>query len=189
MEDCICINKTLLSKQQDREIYWSFLRWRGRAKAAFIAGICIDVVSFILLCVFSGFLLYDPYAGKELGYILLCVSCWLLSIIFALHTAFQGHFYANKGEKLRRKIKGRNPVYTEIEFYRDSLVFKSGVFDEVTQVPYSYIFACKETEHYCVLITTVGTSYTYGKEEFVQGSADEAYALIVKSCNKELFRL
>lgn len=185
MEDCICMNKTLLTKQQDREIYWGFLRWHGRAKTAFVIGLCFDVISFLLLCVFTGLLLFDPYAGSELWYIILCIVCWILAVIFILLTVFQGHFYANKCDKPRRLMNGRKPVYAEIEFYSDHFVVKSGVFDEVKSVPYSIISGYTETKHYCVLYTAADTFYTYGTEEFVQGSADQVYALVTQYLHQE----
>lgn len=185
MENSICISKTLLTKQHDREIYWCFSRWHGQAKMAFVIGLCVDVASFFLLCVFTGFLLFDPYAGREIGYILLCISCWILSVIFILLTVFQGHIYANKCDKPRRQMNGRKPVYAETEFYSDHFVIKSGVFGEVRSVPYSIISGYTETAHYCVLITSAGTFYTYGVEEFIQGSADEVYALVTQYLNRE----
>ena len=105
MENCICTNKTLLTKEQDLELYWGFSRWRGRAKTAFVIGILIDSMFFFWLCIFTGFLLFD-HAGREIGYLLLCIISWLLTILFILLTVFQGHIYANKCEKARRRSSG-----------------------------------------------------------------------------------
>lgn len=185
MDNCICISRTLLSKERDLEIYWGVLRWRGRAKTAFFVGLCFDIIGFILTCVFTYVLMTDRYAAGKIGYILLCVICWLFTIVFILHTVFQGHIFANKLEKTKKKIKGNAPAYTELEFYCDHFVYKSGVFDEVRQIPYSCISVYKETERYCALITTTGACYSYGKEEFIQGSADEVRALLAPYCIKK----
>ena len=185
MDNCICISRTLLSKERDLEIYWGVLRWRGRAKTAFFVGLCFDIIGFILTCVFTYVLMTDRYASGEIGYILWCVLCWLCEIASILHTVFQGHSFAKQARKIRQKKNGNGPAYTQLEFYCDHLVCKSDVLDEVIQVPYSCISACKETERYCALITTSGACYFYGKEEFIQGSADEARALLAPYCTKK----
>ena len=181
----ICKNKTLVSKQRDREVYWGVSRWHGRAKILFFVGLLIDVIYFAFLCLVTGALFRDPYAKQEVGYILLCTACWILFAFFVLHVVFQGHIFANKAEKIRRKMKGHTPVYAETEFYTDYFVFKSAVYDEIEQVSYSNIVKYKETANYCVLITASGSVYAYGKEEFEQGSAAEAYALISEYLNKK----
>ena len=181
----ICKNKTLVTKQRELEVYWGVSRWHGRAKTQFFAGLLFDIIYLVVLCMLTAALFRDPYAGEEIGYILLCAACWVFFAFFVLHVVFQGHILANKVEKIKRKRKGNTPVYTETEFYTDHFVFKSAIYDEIQQIPYSNIVKYKETANYCVLITASGAVYAYGKEAFVQGSADEAHALIAQYRNKK----
>lgn len=183
MENSICISKTLLSKQRDREQYWGAYRWHGRAKAAFYFGLINAIGNSIFLSVFTAILFLDPYAKNEIGYILLCIFCWLFMVFFALLMIFQDRIFANKSEKFRKKLKGNTKVYLTIEFYSDHFVANSELHNMIYQVPYSSIIEYKETKNYCILFTSNGTAYMYGKEEFVQGTAAEAYALISQYCN------
>lgn len=167
----------------DREIYWSVSRWYGRAKTSFFVGLCLDILYFLALSAFTAILVLDSYNRKEIGHILLCVISWVILVLLVLHIVFQGHMVANKMERIKRKLKGAVPAYTEIEFFSDHFIFKSGIYDEIAEIPYTNIVGYKETTHYCVLITVSGAIYAYGKKEFVQGSAAEAYALFSKGGN------
>ena len=160
MENSICISKTLLSKQRDREQYWGAYRWHGRAKAAFYFGLINAIGNSIFLSVFTAILFLDPYAKNEIGYILLCIFCWLFMVFFALLMIFQDRIFANKSEKLRIKQKGLTPLYAIIEFYDDHFIATSQLFDDTYRISYSDIIEFKETENYCILFTlTVGVAH------------------------------
>lgn len=185
MENCICRNKSLLTKEREKEIYWGATRWINGAKGSFIFGLCVTTFDFLLLSIFTLLLFTDPYARKEWIYLALWALCWVILIIFVLRIVLQGRIVANKNHKLKRMMKGSEPAYTEIEFYSDHMVHKCGIFDDVTKISYDHIAAYRETKHYCVLTTVAHDVYTYGIEEFEQGSADEAYALITQYLMKE----
>ena len=185
MENSICISKTLLSKQRDREQYWGAYRWHGRAKAAFYFGLINAIGNSIFLSVFTAILFLDPYAKNEIGYILLCIFCWLFMVFFALLMIFQDRIFANKSEKLRIKQKGLTPLYAIIEFYDDHFIATSQLFDDTYRISYSDIIEFKETENYCILFTWGDRFFTYGKDAFVKGTADEAYALVINGCRKK----
>lgn len=182
MEDSVCINRTLVSKQRDREQYWGIYRWRGGAKGSFLSGLIGAIANTILLCIFTALLFLDPYAKYEIGYILLCIFCWLYIVFFILLMIFQDRIFARKIGKLRRKMAGSEPSYIVYEFYSDHLTIRIEATGEVVQVPYTAITEYKETENYCILFASGDEAFTYGKEEFVQGSADGAYALIEDFC-------
>lgn len=185
MENSICISKTLHSKQRDREQYWGAYRWRGRAKAGFYFGLLNAIGNSIFLSIFTAILFFDPYAKYKIGYILLCIFCWLFMALFVLLMIFQAQIFANKSEKFRIKQKGSTPLYAIIEFYDDHFIATSQLFDDTYRISYSDIIEYKETENYCILFTWGGRSFTYGKDAFVKGTVDEAYALVVNGCRKK----
>lgn len=179
MENSICISRTMLSKQRDREQYWNAYRWRGRAKASFFFGLCNAIGNTLFLCIFTVILFLDPYAKKEIGYILLCIFCWLFMIFYALLMIFQDRIFAYKSEKYRRKQKGNVQLYATIEFYSDHFIATSDLFDEIYRGSYSDVVEYKETENYCIMFILGDRAFTYGKDAFVKGSVHEAYELIV----------
>ena len=180
MENFICKSRTHVTKQMHREFYWGAWRWHGKEKTKFFVNILVEIFELAVLYFLAEFLHQVLSEKLEAWYYYVCAVFWICLVLAIVRTVFQGEFFVLRNLRYRKKMKGDAPVFTEMEFYRDHFRFTSELYDRTEQVPYANIIKYKETSHYCVLFLKNGIQYVYGKEEFLQGTAAEAYALFSK---------